>query len=79
MKTRTMTFAAAGLTGLALLAGAKPGQAQVVPSDINKTQIRPSAHALGLGGSYLLLGGDPNGIITNPAAVGEIALRHPGH
>ncbi|MBV9850936.1 MAG: hypothetical protein JO250_14790 [Armatimonadetes bacterium] len=68
---RNRTLLVAGLGGLAMLGGVRPGHAQVVPGDIDKTNIRPSAHALGLGGSYLLLGDDSYGVIFNPAAAAQ--------
>ena len=72
MLFKDMSLLTAGLAGLALLGGTRSAHAQVLPGDMDKTQIRPSAYGLGIGGSYLLLGDDPNGLISNPAAVANV-------
>lgn len=65
----------AGLTcaGLvAALCGAAHAQAPapVTPSELDRTQFRASAHAMGMGGTDLILSGDVGGAAFNPASVG---------
>ncbi len=64
------------LTGLAcgLMATLAPAaNAQVNPQTIDRSTIRPGARALGMGGAYLLGGGDAAASIYNPA---NIASSH---
>ena len=59
--------------GLALtLAGGAHAQAPtpVTPSELDRTQFRGSARAMGMGGTDLLLPGDAGGAAFNPASVG---------
>jgi len=60
----------AGLT--AALCGAAHAQAPapVTPSDIDRTQFRASARAMGMGGTDLIMFGDVGGAAFNPASVG---------
>jgi len=64
------------LAGLALaaatLAGATHAQAPapVTPSDLDRTQFRGSARAMGMGGTDLIMFGDVGGAAFNPASVG---------
>jgi len=62
----------AGLTGALALCGAAHAQAPapVTPSDIDRTQFRASARAMGMGGTDLILFGDVGGAAFNPASVG---------
>lgn len=67
-----------GLSGLAALAGAlalggaahAQAPAPVTPSDIDRTQFRGSARAMGMGGTDLIMFGDVGGAAFNPASVG---------
>jgi len=65
-----LTFA--GLTGALALCGAAHAQAPapVTPSDLDRTQFRASARAMGMGGTDLILSGDVGGAAFNPASVG---------
>ena len=75
MKKQRGLPALAGLTcaGLvAALCGAAHAQAPapVTPSELDRTQFRASAHAMGMGGTDLILSGDVGGAAFNPASVG---------
>ena len=75
MKKQCGLSALAGLTcaGLvAALCGAAHAQAPapVTPSELDRTQFRASAHAMGMGGTDLILSGDVGGAAFNPASVG---------
>ena len=75
MKKQCGLPALAGLTcaGLvAALCGAAHAQAPapVTPSELDRTQFRASAHAMGMGGTDLILSGDVGGAAFNPASVG---------
>lgn len=63
----------ASFFGLALLSGATAALAQspapVAPSDIDRTHLRASARALGMGGTDLIVLGDISGAAYNPAAI----------
>ena len=60
------------LAGVLALCGAAHAQAPapVTPSELDRTQFRASAHAMGMGGTDLILSGDVGGAAFNPASVG---------
>lgn len=62
----------AGLAGALALCGPACAQAPapVTPSDLDRTQFRASARAMGMGGTDLILFGDVGGAAFNPASVG---------
>jgi len=72
MKKQWGLPALAGLTGALALCGAAHAQAPapVTPSDIDRTQFRASARAMGMGGTDLIMFGDVGGAAFNPASVG---------
>ena len=75
MKKQRGLPALAALTLAALCAAlCGPAHAQapapVTPSELDRTQFRASARAMGMGGTDLLLPGDVGGAAFNPASVG---------
>ena len=60
------------LAGVLALCGAAHAQAPapVTPSELDRTQFRASARAMGMGGTDLILSGDVGGAAFNPASVG---------
>ena len=61
----------AALTSAALCGAAHAqAPAPVTPSELDRTQFRASARAMGMGGTDLLLPGDVGGAAFNPASVG---------
>ncbi len=63
----------AGVAGALALCGANAafGQAPapVTPSDLDRTQFRASARALGMGGTDLIISGDASAAAFNPASI----------
>ncbi len=63
----------AGLCGALALCGAHAALAQtptpVTPSDIDRTQFRASARAMGMGGTDLIQSGDASAAAYNPASI----------
>lgn len=59
------------LTALGVLALASAAHCQVVPSDMDRTQMRPSARALGMGGTDLIITDDASGAAFNPASISQ--------
>jgi len=73
--------ACAGLAlALAALSGAARAQAPapVTPSDLDRTLLRGSARAMGMGGTDLILFGDAGGAAFNPASVGGASVGGAG-
>ena len=62
----TLTLAPAALSGAARAQAPAP----VTPSDLDRTQFRGSARAMGMGGADLIMFGDVGGAAFNPASVG---------
>ena len=62
----TIAGLAAALCGVAQAQAPSP----VTPSELDRTQFRASARAMGMGGTDLLLSGDVGGAAFNPASVG---------
>ena len=74
MKQQRSLYALAGLTG-ALILGVAPlalaqAPAPVTPTDLDRTQFRASARALGMGGTDLIMTGDAAAAAFNPASIG---------
>ena len=71
MKKQRGLPALAALTGALALGGAAHAQAPapVTPSDLDRTQFRASARALGMGGADLIDSRDVSGAAFNPASV----------
>ncbi|BDI32479.1 hypothetical protein CCAX7_45300 [Capsulimonas corticalis] len=61
----------AGAGAVSLFGAAHAVYAQVLPGDIDRSQFRASAHALGMGGSDLLLNDGIDSAAANPAAIGD--------
>ena len=55
--------------GSAASAQTAPVPSPIGPSQLDRTQFRASARAMGMGGSDLLLFGDASGAAFNPAAI----------
>ncbi len=58
-------------TALGVLALASAAHCQVVPSDMDRTEMRPSARALGMGGTDLIITDDASGAAFNPASISQ--------
>ncbi len=75
MTKQCRLFALAGFAGALALGSIHAAYCQapapVTPSDIDRTQFRASARALGMGGTDLIASGDVSAAAFNPASIGS--------